>query len=116
MTDPGRNTVSDMIVAHVEREIAEWEAKERAGTLPVRSGRRRSGPSTVFSVRLDPDEVDALANRAAARGLAPSVLARNLIRMGLQRASDTEALSEGLDRVEAAVADLRGALPGSLSR
>jgi hypothetical protein len=57
-------------------------------------------------VRLDPDEVRALENRAAVVGIRPTVLARNLIRTGLAAAHGSN-LASAVDRLEAAVSELR---------
>jgi hypothetical protein len=111
MTETGRSAVSAMLVAQVERELAELQARDRAGVLAPSAGRRGTGASTVFSVRLDPDELTALENRAAARGIPTSTLARNLIRVGLKFAYDTDHLGTAVHRVEEAVAELRAALP-----
>ncbi len=43
----------------------------------------------MYSLRLDSEEVAALEVQAAARGLKPSVLARNLIRVGLRARTTT---------------------------
>src|SRR4051812_48963273 len=67
----------------VDRERAELlaaDAAVRAG-LSVRARRRDS--SVVYSIRLDPGEVRALEVRAAAFGIKPTILARNLVRCGL---------------------------------
>jgi hypothetical protein len=68
----------------------------------------RAGSSVVYSIRLDPFEVAALERRATAAGVRPTVFARNLIRSGLS-ASQSDARSAALRRVEHAVAEL-GAL------
>jgi hypothetical protein len=57
-------------------------------------------------VRLGNGELEALERRAAALGLKPSVLARNLIRIGLERDYD-DALAGAVERVDAAMAELR---------
>ena len=110
-----------MIIAEVEREIAMLEAADRAADdAVVRLGRSRrngersgddSGPSVVFTVRLDRQELDALRQRAAARGLRPSVLARNLIRLGLQPPGATDELSWAAEHLESALAAFRAVVP-----
>jgi hypothetical protein len=64
----------------------------------------------VYSIRLDPFEVEALERRSAATGVRPTVLARNLIRIGLSP-SQSDALSRVLGRIEQAVAELRALVP-----
>jgi hypothetical protein len=66
-------------------ELERFDAEDAAvvAGLAQRSTRRAPGRSTCYSVRLDQGEVAALERRAAAVGLKPSVLARNLIRLGL---------------------------------
>jgi hypothetical protein len=84
------------MIADMERE-RDREAEARA--VPWRPGearqegrvyRRKSTArtSSVFTVRLDPGERDALERRAAMYGLPTSVLARNYIRMGLTTGED----------------------------
>jgi hypothetical protein len=72
------------------RCVEEERAADRAAAQQVRSElaarlRRRGGASLVYSVRLDPSEIAALTRRAAEMGIKPTVLARNLIRVGLSR-------------------------------
>ena len=99
------------IEAAIEREQAEQRAIEEQVQRGVgRVKRRSNGPSEVFSVRLDPDEVAALERRAAEREVPPSVLARNLIRAGL-RINGSAALSRAVDHLEDAIAELRAAVP-----
>ncbi len=93
-------------IAFVRRERAQLEAREAALRLAPRSQRRSTGTSIVFSVRLDPAEVEALAGRAALIGTKPTVLACNLIRTG--RATPHGAdVAEAVDRLEAAMSELR---------
>jgi hypothetical protein len=91
----------------VRRERAELEAIDDAvrGGLQLRSARTRSC-SIPYSVRLDRGEVDALERRAAAYNLKPTVLARNLIRMGLAPGGAAE-VAQTIDRVHAALEELR---------
>lgn len=99
-------------IAEVEREIAGLDDADRQVAEVLRAHREQrhqragSGASVVYSIRLDPAEVKALECRAAATGIRPTVLARNLIRTGLC-AGRSDALSEALRRVEDAVAELR---------
>jgi hypothetical protein len=99
-------------IAAVERELAEMEAHDAAVAAGL--ARRRqgpaSGPSIVYSIRLDRDEVAALELRAAAAGLKPTVLARNLIRIGLA-GPRTAGLSTAVDRLEESVRELRALVP-----
>src|SRR4051795_5157411 len=99
-------------IAEVERELAELDAAAAAVEADLEQRRRRrSGKVTAsFSIRLDTGELAALERRAAAVGLPPSALARNLIRMGLSGVADAEqgrAAVEAIDRLENAVAELR---------
>jgi hypothetical protein len=72
------------IIRQVERELAEFEVIDAAVENGLAERHRRYlRPSVVYSLRLDPGEVDALHRRAAALGVKPSVLARNLLRAGL---------------------------------
>ncbi|HKC28948.1 MAG TPA: hypothetical protein VKB75_13130 [Jatrophihabitans sp.] len=98
-----------LAIAAVKRELAEMEAYDAAVEqgLKVRGSRRRAGVSMVYSVRLDTLEVDALERRAVYLGLKPSVLARNLIRIGLQPGRNEE-VSLAINRLETAVEELRG--------
>jgi chemotaxis response regulator CheB len=95
-------------VAEVERELAALDAG--AEQLPARDRRRRTGPSLVYSVRLDVEEVEALERRAAALNLRPSVLARSLIRVGLS-SGGTDAVSRLIDQLESTLAELRDLVP-----
>jgi hypothetical protein len=96
------------ILAAVERELAEVRAADEqvAAGLAQRTARRQTGASVVYSIRLDAGEVAALERRAAAVGIKPTVLARNLLRMGLSRRADTD-LDAAIGRAEAAVRELR---------
>jgi hypothetical protein len=103
------DTVEERI-AHVQRELARLEAADEAMRLAPRSRRRLRGSSVVFSVRLDPDEVRALETRAALVGIKPSVLARNLIRLGLAT-RQADSLSRAVGQLEDALQDLRALVP-----
>jgi hypothetical protein len=99
-------------IAAVHRELAAMDAADEAVAAGLRTrGVKPGGRSVVYSIRLDSGEVAALAERAAARGLKPTVLARNLIRVGLAPREAGDVL-DGLDRIALAVDDLR-ALIGS---
>ena len=83
-------------IAIVNRELAEYRAAaleaEQAPARPARrSGRKLTGQSVVFSVRLSPAEVRALERRAALLGIAPTVLARNYVRIGLNSGTSESA-------------------------
>jgi hypothetical protein len=96
-------------IDEVEREIAAMESDDLAVTEQLQArANGRAGSSVVYSIRLDPFEVAALERRATAAGVRPTVFARNLIRSGLS-ASQSDARSAALRRVEHAVAEL-GAL------
>jgi hypothetical protein len=105
--------VSEWMVAQVESGLAELEASDRVVAEKLESRRvrgPRTGGSVVFSIRRDPDEVQALERRAAVQGIGPRGLARSLIRRGLNH-RDTAAVSSAVTRVEAAVAELRALVP-----
>jgi hypothetical protein len=95
-------------IAAVQREIDEGDAGDQAvdAHLAGRGRRAGAGPSVVYSIRLDPGEMAALERRAAALGIRPSVLARNLVRTGL-RGRDEDRLPGLVDRLDAAVQELR---------
>lgn len=111
------SAVSAMLIAQVEREFAEFEAADRAAAdaaARLTTSKRdagRAGASVVFTVRLDPQELDALRQRAAARGLRPSVLARNLIRLGLQPPGPSDEVDRAAEHLEAALAAFRALVP-----
>ena len=115
-----------LAIAHTERQLAVFHAadEEAARTAaapsprparPPRARRTRGdGSSVVFSVRLDPDDLAALEARAARSGVAPSVLARNLIRVGLTPRS--AELGTAIARAESALAEVARALQGAPAR
>jgi hypothetical protein len=72
-------------LAAVEREFAEHDALAAAIAegLYTPKSRKHTRASVVFSVRLSHEEMAALDRKAVAMGLKPSVLARNLVRIGL---------------------------------
>jgi hypothetical protein len=97
-------------IAIVQRELEALERQREAARLTPRSKRRVTGASIVFSMRLDPAEVRALEVKAHMMGIRPTVLARNLVRIGLGADQD-DALTSAVDRLEAAVYELRSILP-----
>jgi hypothetical protein len=103
----------DELIAAVEREIAELEAADDVTSDLEQRARRgnggSAGSSVVFSMRLDPGELAALHKRAAVLRVKPSVLARNLVRAGLQTSRD-RAVSEAVGRADLAIQDLRAVL------
>ena len=100
-------SISERLGAIAVAELtAQFAAQEAAARLPPRRQRRKTGPSIVYSIRLDPAEVGALEAQAALINIKPTALARNLIRCGLATQSGEE-LARAVDRVEAAVAELR---------
>ena len=100
--------VTRLAIAALRAEEERWanDAAAVAGGLARRSARHSPGRSVVYSIRLDQGEVAALETRAAAAGLKPSVLARNLIRIGLGAAGDDE-LAHVVGRLEATLRELR---------
>jgi hypothetical protein len=101
------NDVRAQVISLVMRELEELEASGAAGAaLPPSRRRGQAGPSDVFSLRLDRDELNALELRAKALGVKPTVLARNLIRAGLNARGD-RSVSAVLDRLETAMDELR---------
>lgn len=95
---------SQFAVAAVMRELEEFDRIDEH--VAVARRRNRTGPSSVFSVRLSREEVEAIEQRAMLVGIRPSMLARNLIRAGLSGARNAE-VSSALGRVEDAVVELR---------
>jgi hypothetical protein len=105
--------VREHIIAMVHRQLAELEAGDAVLTTPVpgqRAGKRPPGPSRVYSFRLDVEEVAALRRRAAFLGIPPTVLARNLVRIGLT-SPDVVGMNGIVDRLECSVAELRALVP-----
>lgn len=99
-------------IAAVHRELAELEAVNAAVADGLRMRiTRTAGPSVVYSVRLDRGEVMALERRAYVAGVKPTVLARNLIRIGLTKSAGCE-VADAVEGVALAVEELR-ALVGS---
>lgn len=95
------------------RDLARFEAEDEAAAREAakpRRTRRVTGPSVVYSIRLDPSELRALERRAAALDIKPTALARNLIRAGLATRTDP-VVAEAIDRLEAAFRELRGLVP-----
>jgi len=88
------------------RETELMEADRAAMTDALEQRGRRAGGSVVFPVRLDPTEVEALERRGRRLGVKPSVLARNLIRMGLGSPTSV-ALEDVVARLDRAMNDLR---------
>lgn len=103
----GRPPGSIAAIMAVRRERAEMEALDNAVAdgLSMRTVRAR-GTSIAYSIRLDAGEVGALERRAAMRGLKPTVLARNLIRMGLAPSGSAD-VADAIDRLAAALEELR---------
>jgi hypothetical protein len=92
----------------VLREVDEFKAADAAVAARLEKSRLgRGGPSLVLSVRLDEAQHRALELRAAAIGVQPSKLARNLICVGLREPNGL-AVSRALDRLEVAITELRG--------
>lgn len=98
-----------MAIAAVRAEIAQMEALSQPVPLRPQRRRRVTNGSVVYSIRLDPDEVGALEARAAALGTKPTALARNFIRNGLG-ARDGKAVGPAVERLEAALDELRAAV------
>ncbi len=99
------------MVASVRRTAALSVAAQakpaaRASTPRARSG----GAARVLSFRIDAEELAVLERRAALVDVKPSVLARNLVRVGLS-ADSTDEMSAIVDRLESAVAELRALVP-----
>ncbi len=107
-TVPTMTNARAFAIAEVQRELEALTAADTAvaASLPSRSRRGAGGSSIVFTLRLDPDELTALETRAAALGIKPTVLARNLIRAGLTGVHNA-GVAEALDRLEMAVDNLR---------
>jgi hypothetical protein len=106
------NAGSFMARAAVRRELAELEAVDAAINAGLRMrSESTTSTSVVFSVRLDRHELRALERRALIAGIKPSVLARNLIRVGLSSSGSPEA-ARVVERLAQVVDELR-ALTGS---
>lgn len=99
--------------AIVAAQDAEWKAAQRFldQSDDLRRRRRRGRGSVVFALRLDPRELEALERRAYAVGNKPSVVARNLIRVGLSRPADL-TLTSLAGEAEDLAARLREAASG----
>ena len=97
-------------VAFVDRELDMLKRREEARKLAPASTRRKTGPSMVFSVRLDPAELAALESLALDTGVKTTVLARNLIRSGMA-ARQPAAVAAAVDRLQAACNELRSLVP-----
>jgi hypothetical protein len=97
-----------MAIRAVEAEMAEFARVDAAVAdgLALRSARHPPGRSLVYSIRLDQGEVAALERRAVSLHVKPTVLARNLIRVGLAAGGDDE-FARAVDRLETAVRELR---------
>ena len=76
-------------------DISQWEPN------PAKIRRRRGGPSTIFSLRLAPEELQELRTVAERRGLSLSELIR---RAALREARQTDSKSEAINE---ALANLR---------
>ena len=103
-------------IAAVHRELAELEQVTRAISdgLQMRS-RGAAGPSVVYSIRLDKGELMALERRAHVAGIKPTVLARNLIRIGLTKSAEFTVV-DAVERVALAVDELRALVASSPMR
>ncbi|MEO9134687.1 MAG: hypothetical protein ABI301_06790 [Jatrophihabitantaceae bacterium] len=99
----------EALIAAVNRDLALLEARDAARRLAPRSARRKTGASIVYSIRLDPAEVAELEARAAAIGMKPTVLARNMIRTELAAAQGA-VIAAAVDRLEAAMCELHAAV------
>jgi hypothetical protein len=95
------------IIASVGRDLDRFERRDE---VPRRRARRPSSGSIVYSIRLDPEEVQVLETQAAELNMRPTVLARNLIRTGLAARYD-DVLSDAIDRLEQALAEVRALIP-----
>lgn len=102
-------------IAAVYAELAEIEAKNAAVPLKPRRQRRTTGPSVVYSIRLDPEEVAALERRAEDLDTKPTALARIFIRNGLG-AEHGEAAAPAIDRLGAALDEVRAAVLAPVAR
>jgi hypothetical protein len=97
----------------VHREIAEMQAADAAVAegLAVRGRRNRRKTSIVYSIRLDPGEVDALETRAASLGMKPTILARNMVRIGLRTEYDPDT-ADLLERLDVIMLEVQERLRG----
>jgi hypothetical protein len=85
----------------------ETEASEHTRDEPMRGGQRRSSKSLVYSIRLHPDEAEAIARIADEAGIPPRGLVRGWVLQALRAEltkedpvrSVVEALSRDVDRL-----------------
>jgi hypothetical protein len=105
--DPARRAVLEAM----RRRYEEARDEERARKLTPKRTRKITGPSVVFSVRLDPEELAALERRATKLHMRPTTLARACIRTGIARSGRGD-IADALDRLEAAMQELRAAAAG----
>jgi hypothetical protein len=117
LVDEERPWIAQIMREYEALEVADQQAADRARER--REARtKRTGPnrSVVYTVRLEPEQVEALERRAAMAGVRPTVLARNLIRIGLAAAArgsmggsrpSVVSVPDALGEVEGAVAALR---------
>ncbi|HVU90597.1 MAG TPA: hypothetical protein VHC23_00080 [Jatrophihabitans sp.] len=108
-TPSPRSAASQSLIDAVHRDLAELEAADAAIAAGLAKRREQRRVSSVFTLRLDPGEFEALERRAAALGMKPSVLARNFIRIGVSGRLDLR-LQQTADRLARDLADLQEAL------
>jgi len=95
---------SRLALEAVAREMASWDAPRPKP--PKRRPRRHRSDSISYSIRLYPEEVDMIEDRAESLGIRPTALARNLIRSGLA-ADGADDVADAIDRLGQVVDELR---------
>jgi len=86
----------------------ETEASELSRDEPMRGGRRRSGKSIVYSIRLRPDEAEAIQRIADEAGVPARGLVRGWVLQALRdEAAEPESVQSVLDTLSREVDRLR---------
>ena len=96
-------------IAFVMRELEQLANTD--GSVAAKLARRAypdRGPARVYSLRLGHAELAALEERAEQLGLRPSVLARNLVRIGLRAGAREDPLASAIDHLATLLDDVRG--------
>lgn len=104
MTEDISEALADRI-----RDGAEWAEAHRDEPLPEETEAARPDHvrSVVFSVRLNPDELDALNTVATRLGVPASSLVRGWILEGIDDEHDQPDLQSALDRLAADIDRVR---------
>ena len=95
---------SRLALEAVAREMAAWD--QPRPQPPKRRARKHRNDSISYSIRLYPEEVDMIQDRAQDLGIRPTAFARNLIRAGLA-AERSDDVADAVDRLGQVVDELR---------